>query len=123
MRDVDLERLLNRRIDVIFARGLAEEDVDGEGPAGDRKARRVVVEGRELRGGKKALAAGHDHGTSRKLRALLTLAAFIVADVTISFKSRRRDRTEHGTEESCVSRHDLGAPTWQEARGRLTLPQ
>jgi hypothetical protein len=59
VRDVDLERLLDRRIDIVFARGLAEKDVDGEGPAGDRKARRIVVEGRELGGGKDALAAGH----------------------------------------------------------------
>lgn len=49
MRDVDLERLLDGAIDVVFAGRLAEEDVDWEGTTRDREAGSVVVELGELR--------------------------------------------------------------------------
>lgn len=48
VRDVDLERLLDGRVDIVLARRLAEEDVDGEGATRDREAGGVVVEAREL---------------------------------------------------------------------------
>ena len=35
LREVDLHRLLDRALDVVLARRLGVEDVDGEGAAGD----------------------------------------------------------------------------------------
>jgi hypothetical protein len=43
MRDVDLEGLLDCRIDVIFARSFAEQDIDGESSTGNGETRCIVV--------------------------------------------------------------------------------
>jgi hypothetical protein len=48
VRDVDLERLLDGAVDVVLARRLREEDVDGEGSTRDGVAGSVIVELGEL---------------------------------------------------------------------------
>lgn len=45
---MNLKGLLDCTIDVILARGLTEQDVDGESSTGDSEARGIIVEFREL---------------------------------------------------------------------------
>jgi hypothetical protein len=46
---MDLEDLLDSRVDVVFAWRFAMEDLDGERSTGDGKGRSVAVEVGELR--------------------------------------------------------------------------
>jgi hypothetical protein len=87
MRYVNLESLLDSTVDVVLAGGLAEEDVDGERSSRDGEARCAIVELRELH---ERIVSIFEQGTREER---LTFSAFIVAEVTMSLRSRRRDKT------------------------------
>lgn len=81
---VDLQHLLDGGIDIVFARRLAVEDFDGEGTTGDGKLSCTAKEARKLDSQLVATITG---------ASMRTFSAFMVADVTISLRSRRRVRT------------------------------
>ena len=81
-----LQDLLHGAIHIIFAWGLVMEYFHREGAPRNGESRRISVEVRELTG--EYLAKFRIH-----IEVLQTLSAFIVAEVTISFKSLLRDKT------------------------------
>lgn len=83
---MDLEGLLNGAVDVVFARSLAEKNVDGEGSTRDGVIRGIVKESREL-----SEAINPQKGWDLARRR--TFSAFMVAEVTINFRSLRREST------------------------------
>ena len=84
---MNLQDLLDCTIHVVLAWRLGVEDLHRECTTGDGKAGSVAVELGELE--KWALS-----GRFRVMgERFLTFSAFIVAEVTISFKSLRRDKT------------------------------
>ena len=85
-REVDLKNLFHRAVYIVFARRFGMEGLDRKRPTGNGKTWCIPVECRKLPPSSEFLPD--------KIRRARTLSAFIVADVTISFKSRRRDRTE-----------------------------
>ena len=60
-RKMNLEDLLDRAIDIVFARGLGVEDLNRERPSRDGESRRIAIERRELR--------IHERGSSKYGRA------------------------------------------------------
>jgi hypothetical protein len=80
---VDLEDLLDSAVYIVLTWRFAVEDLDRESPTRNGVGSGVTEEGREL------CTSLDINGT----RLELTFSAFMVADVTMSFKSLRRDRT------------------------------
>ena len=86
-RQVDLQHLFDGTVDVVLTWRLGVEDLDRERPARDGERGRVAIEGRELNE-----SVSITPGISRSISH--TFSAFMVAEVTISFKSRLRDKTK-----------------------------
>jgi hypothetical protein len=85
---VNLQYLFDSAIDIVFARRLAMEDLDREGPTRNGEIRRFAEEVGEL--DRYALSVDRIEPSHHRL---LTFSAFMVADVTISLRSLRRVRT------------------------------
>ena len=84
---MNLQDLLDCTIHVVLAWRLGVKDLHRECTTGDGKAGSVAVELGEL---DKWALSGRFCAMGERF---LTFSAFIVAEVTISFKSLRRDRT------------------------------
>ncbi len=87
-REMDLQDLLDGAVDVVLARRLRVEGLDRERPPGDGERRRIPIERRELQ------EQGWQSVQLRRLHAR-TFSAFMVAEVTMSLRSLRRDRTSN----------------------------
>ena len=85
---MDLQDLLDCAVHVVLAWRLRVENLDRECTTGDSEARCVAVELGEL-----INALSICVPVSRKPQNVFTFSAFIVAEVTINFKSLRRDKT------------------------------
>lgn len=95
---MNLQDLLNRTIDVILARRFAVDDLDWEGTPGNSEAGGLTIEIRKL--------TNKRHQALSNIRSnKLTFSAFMVADVTINFRSRRLDNTKEVCSTSEVELH------------------
>ena len=83
---MDLKYLLHSAVDIIFTRGFGVENLDREGTSGNSKCWCIAVESREL--------CNVSTSLREKFGPCFTFSAFMVAEVTMSLRSLRRDRTE-----------------------------
>lgn len=88
---MNLKSLFDRAVNVVLAGGFAEQDVDGERSTGNGEAGCIVVELGELRRRAREMISGGIAGAEGAEGR--TFSAFIVAEVTMSLRSRRRERT------------------------------
>lgn len=92
---MNLQSLFDSTIDIVLARSFAEQDIDGECSSGDGETRCVVVELGELPKFDECISVVRKPVRADPFQVRLTFSAFIVAEVTISLRSRRLDKTAH----------------------------
>jgi len=83
---VNLEDLLDSAVNIVIAGGLRMKYFDRECTTGNSVRWGISVEPGEL-------VSSLNKGSTAWKIATLTFSAFMVADVTMSFRSRRRERT------------------------------
>jgi hypothetical protein len=87
---MDLQYLFDRAIDIVFTRRFRMKDLDGKGASGNCKDGGVPIKVGELR-----IMSSQHHPRTVSIMDL-TFSAFIVAEVTMSLRSRRLVKTGFG---------------------------
>lgn len=81
-----LQDLFDCAVDIIFTRGFGVEYLDRKGATGNCEAWSSPIEVRELH-------TGEGESDRKDFKLYPTFSEFMVADVTISFRSLLRERT------------------------------